>query len=73
MGWDRTLSEAVIEAVSTAEGVKPHQLAEPLYTVCDPDALDSLFHGSNGTVSFTYHGYNVIVDETGEVELEPVA
>lgn len=73
MERDLTLTEAVIEAVATAEGVKPHQLTEPLYTVIDPDALDSLGHWRNGTVSFTFHGYRVTVDATGEVELEPVA
>lgn len=72
MEAERTLSDAVIEAVATAEGVKPYQLSEALYTVFDPDALDSLFHTSNGTVTFTYHGYEVTVDATGEVELEPV-
>ena len=68
-------SEAVIEAVADAEGVEPTDL-QPLYDVLDPDALDALFqprsHGgrsSRGQIAFEYHGYEIHVDEDGQVTL----
>lgn len=68
-------SEAVIEAVAEAEGVEPTDL-QPLYDVLDPDALNSLFKSRNhvnqtrrGLITFEYHGYEVHVDEDGQVTL----
>ena len=68
-------SEAVIDAVANAEGVEPTDL-RPLYDALDPDALDSLFqprgHASRSTrgqITFEYHGYEVHVDESGQVTL----
>lgn len=70
-----TLSEAVVEAVADAEGVEPTDL-RPLYDVLDPDALDSLFQprvpggrSTRGQITFQYHGYEVHIDEEGQVTL----
>ncbi|KMT45861.1 hypothetical protein EL22_26405 [Halostagnicola sp. A56] len=74
-------SQAVVEAVATAEGIPPAELCppeyEPLHDVIDPEALDALFaprsHGGprpGGTVTFTYCGYDVTVETDGTVRLE---
>lgn len=77
----KTPSEAVIEAIAEAEGVRPAELTPPeyesLHAVVDPEALDRLFeprpNGATrprGTVSFTFCGYDVTVDRDGVVALE---
>lgn len=83
-----TLSEAVIRAVSNVSGTPPvpdassdtetDQVLEPLHTVIDPDALDSVFaHASAHTaqhtarVSFSYHGHAITVSGTGSISVEP--
>lgn len=71
------ISQAVVEAVSEAEGIDPTELT-PLYRAIDPDALEALFEpqlqGKGGRVAgeihFSYHGYVVRVTATGEVDLE---
>lgn len=70
-----SLSEAVIEAVAEAEDVDETDLT-PLFEVCDPESLDSLFqqsssHGlpTTGEVRFEYHGYTVCVQSDGWVRL----
>ncbi|RQG90220.1 hypothetical protein EA462_09555 [Natrarchaeobius halalkaliphilus] len=78
----RSASHAVVEAVASAEGVPTDALCppeyEPLNSVIDPDALDSLFadrpdgrHRSGGTVSFVYCGYRILVEPNGSVTVEP--
>lgn len=80
---DESLSEAVVEAVSTVSGHEPvpttptERALDPLYTVVDPDALDSVFRpvGSapdrlRGEVTFTYHGYEVTAHGEGYVRVE---
>lgn len=74
-------SQAVVEAVASAEGISPDELRppeyEPLHAVVDPDALDALF-GSyadgrprpGGTVAFEFCGYDVTVDGSGAVSIE---
>lgn len=70
------LSRAVVEAVSNAEGVDATELT-PLYTAIDPDALESLFKPEvlgedqqvDGEIRFSYHGYEVRVTASGEVDL----
>ncbi|TYL40282.1 hypothetical protein CV102_01495 [Natronococcus pandeyae] len=75
---DQPLSEAIVSAISSAEGIDQLELAdeyEPLYDAIDPTALDSLFHSSGstgrsvGTVTFEYAGYQITVDQTGQVTL----
>jgi len=44
---------------------------DPLYSAVDPDALDAVFPpGSTGTVTFTYHEYEVTVHGESHVTLE---
>lgn len=69
------LSQRIVERVSDAEGVDPLEL-DPLYTVVDPDALDSLFRtrlassdGLGGELRFEYHDYEVRVTADGRVTL----
>ena len=72
------ISDTVVRAVSTVSGLPatPRSDADlaldPLYTVVDPDALDSLFDDrvSAGSVTFDYHGYTVTADSTGRVVLD---
>lgn len=67
------LSVAVIDAVSAALGVEPETLDPLLHDAIDPDALDALFAGRDGTrghIRFQYHGYLVDVDGEGNVTLE---
>lgn len=65
---DRSVSGEVVEEVAAREGVQPTDL-DPLYGVVDPDALDSLFRNGSGTVTFEYHGYEVIAGSDGHVAL----
>lgn len=72
MPAEHTIGDAVVEAVAAAEGVTPSQLSKPLYSVVDPDALDSLFHSTSGSVTFRYYGYEITVDATDQIELEAI-
>lgn len=74
-------SQAVIEAIATAEGVSPSELAppeyEPLHAVVDPEALDALFADRSsgtprpgGSVSFTYCGYALTVTDCATVSID---
>lgn len=71
------VSETVIDAVAEATGVDPLDL-EPLYTVIDPDALNSLFRPSVGCpaameLRFSMADCQVVVHEDGEVAVTPAA
>jgi hypothetical protein len=72
MDANQSLSTAVLETIAAKEGVAPPELAEPLYTALDPEALDGLFRGSSGRVVFEYHGYEVTVTSEGDVSLTPL-
>jgi hypothetical protein len=65
-------SQAVVEAVASAEGLDPLELPVPLYDAIDPDALDALFQDddTDGRVEFSYYGYDVTVTDVGDVRLE---
>lgn len=78
---ERPPSQAVVEAVAEAEGVRPTDLAPPeyesLHAVVDPAALDALFADRSnntrrprGTVSFRFCDFDVTVDRDGRVTLE---
>lgn len=71
----KSLSYAVIEAVASAEDVSPDELESRLFSVIDPESLDSLFQStvSNGTVSFVFNGYLITVSSAADVMLEPVS
>jgi len=70
-----TLSEAVVEAVATEEGVSSAELSTPLFDAVDPEALNNIFRNTKtntrlaGSVTFQYHGYEVCVTDTGDVSL----
>ena len=75
---ERTASEAVIGAVSTATGVDAMELP-PIYDAVDPDALCNLVSPAaprsgrfRGTVTFEYADTLVTVDGRGVVEVDPL-
>lgn len=49
---DEPISRQVVDAVAAAKGVDPLELP-PLYDTVDPDALDSLFGGSDAGAAIT--------------------
>lgn len=66
---DRTPSEAVIEALATAEEVEPTELP-PLYRSVEPDALNRLFGDPEegpAALLFDHAGWNVFVRGDGTV------
>ena len=79
---DTSLSQAIVEAIASEEGIDPTEVEpptyEPLYSVVDPEALDSLFaptlgvERGRGAVSLTYAGYDVTVNSDGRVDLSPI-
>lgn len=70
------ISETVVTAVAEAKGVDPLDL-EPLFSVVDPDALNSLFSSSVSSppaemqLSFSMAGCDVVVHGDGEVTVIP--
>lgn len=79
-----SLSDGVITAISTISdsdpvsdalpGTETDKALDPLYTVVDPEALDSVFRSADddtartsGQVTFPYHGYEVTVHSEGRV------
>jgi len=69
-GDERTASEAVLAAVADRLGVDERDLDDPLYETVDPEALDALFRGTVGHVTFEYMRFVVTVDADGDVRLE---
>lgn len=68
-GRTEAVSVAVVSTVAEHAATKPSEL-EPLYTVVDPDALESLFHHDvDGYVSFPYNGYEVVVHSSGAIDV----
>ncbi|WP_312912570.1 HalOD1 output domain-containing protein [Natronosalvus caseinilyticus] len=74
------LSFRIVEAVAREEGVDPVEIEPPeydaLYDVLNPEALDSLFAPredgtprSPGEVTFTFCGYEMVVESDGEVTI----
>jgi len=67
------LSTKVCTEIAAREGVDPLQLDRPLYDVIDVGALERLVEtgqrrdGGGFEVEFTYYGYDVVVDGSGEV------
>lgn len=77
------VSVGVVRAVSAVTGLAPYpstpptEYLDPLSTVVDPDALDTLFGVSpagcshfSGSVTFCYHDCTVTVDDAGRVTVE---
>lgn len=76
-GVSKPLSQRVIETVAEAESVDPTELT-PLFSVVDPDVLDTLFRpqrkagevpDATAEVRFSYHGYEVRATAAGRVSL----
>lgn len=71
---DTSISTTVILAI---EALEERDCQGPrLVNTIDPDALDSLFTPSktkelSGHVSFSFDGYEVTVDASGTIELDP--
>ncbi|MFB6139396.1 MAG: HalOD1 output domain-containing protein [Halosimplex sp.] len=66
------LSTKVTTEIAAREGVDPLQLDEPLYDAIDVGALEAMLESARRRdgdleVTFTYYGYEVVVDETGDV------
>lgn len=70
-GDARSLSEAVLHEVAEQKGVSPEELNPPLFDVIDPDALNTVFQGDSGHITFEYQGFIVTVGHAGKVNLEP--
>ncbi|WP_162224172.1 HalOD1 output domain-containing protein [Halorussus salinus] len=68
------MTEAVVRAVNTEKGSHLTDI-EPLYSVVETDALNTLFSSQvsgdqrmgNGMVTFTYSGCDIRVTHDGEV------
>lgn len=73
--FDRqSVSEEVITAVAQATGTTPVDLTPPLFSVIDPEALDSFVESIRdespegiGRIEFTYCGCTVTVTADGRV------
>ncbi|GAA0681389.1 HalOD1 output domain-containing protein [Natronoarchaeum mannanilyticum] len=62
----------IVDAVAEAEDVEPAALNPPLAEVVDPDALETLLEeptASELEIRFTYRGHEVVVDESGRVQI----
>lgn len=70
-GETLSTSETVLHEVARHKGVPPEELNPPLYDAIDPEALNTIFRGDTGLISFEYHGYVVTVGHSGNVNLEP--
>ncbi|MFC6974812.1 HalOD1 output domain-containing protein [Halomicroarcula sp. GCM10025709] len=63
----------IVEAVAEAESVEPVTLDPPLAEVVDPDALGTLVEDSRASdleVRFAYRGHDVVVDDSGRVQVD---
>lgn len=68
--------KTIVDLIADLEGVDPVELSPPLYSVIDPDALDSLFDSSTSDnsqtpvqVCFQYSGYEVRIQSNGEIAI----
>ena len=73
---DGSISYALVRKVATEKGVEPEALV-PLHDVIDPDALESMFDDTdgsvlrNGHVRFNYEGFSVEIGHDRSVSLTP--
>lgn len=69
---DVSASEVILRTIAAVEGADPTDLAPPLYSVVDPEALDAVIEslgGRSGWIEFDYRGYQVTVDAAGDVNV----
>jgi hypothetical protein len=74
MGPDQSPSEGVVEAMCAVSNIEPTSL-DPLYSVIDPDALDTIFESGfsgNPTVKFQYNGREVMVENGREITIRQI-
>lgn len=71
-----SLIQAIITAIADREGVDITEVEppayDPLYTVINPEALETLFATrgeTDGRVVFTYEGYEVTVHSSGAIDV----
>ncbi|WP_167837511.1 HalOD1 output domain-containing protein [Halosimplex halophilum] len=63
----------VVDAVAEAEGVEPATLDPPLAEIVDPDALETLIEDSTASdleVRSAYRGHDIVVDDSGRVQVD---
>lgn len=70
----QSISLKVVEKIAEREQVSPAELKPPLHYAIDTDALNSLYQSDTAErgpckVEFTYNGYTVVVDSTGDVDI----
>lgn len=71
VGDDESPAESILHEVAKQTGGSPATLNPPLFDVIDPDALDTIFRGDTGHITFEYQGFEVTVDHSGNVNVEP--
>lgn len=65
-----SLSEEILDTLAE-ETDTGHRELPPLYDAVDPEALDRLFaNRENGTVTFSFCGYEVTVNQAGEIVIQ---
>ncbi|WP_199174854.1 HalOD1 output domain-containing protein [Halegenticoccus soli] len=66
------MSDRIVEAIADYEGESPRNLP-PLSDSINPEALDTAFESDNGSapsagcITFSYYGYTVLVQSTGQI------
>lgn len=70
-GDDTSVCIRVLDAVAEADGRSPLSFERRLGDVVDTDALQTLFHDETvrGSITFSFLGYRVQVDEAGRVDV----
>lgn len=66
-GDAESICERIVFEVADREDVDPQEITVPLYDAVNPDAVESLFRGNPGRLTFTYMGYIVSVTHNYEV------
>lgn len=70
--YSDSIGVAVVSRIAARSDTDPLQL-EPLSSVVNPDALESLFQpGTDGQIEFTYNGYRVVVHSDGAFDVTRV-
>ncbi|WP_121821006.1 HalOD1 output domain-containing protein [Halostella salina] len=65
------VSKRVVAALARAAGTDPRTLDPPLYTVIDPEALDTLVESTATTyVEFEHDGRRIVVHADGTVTVD---
>ena len=63
----------IVDAVAESEHAESVTLEPPLAEVVDADALETLIEDTTASdleVHFTYRGHDVVVDESGRVQVD---